>query len=87
MKARNLLVAMIDRAQIGLMGRLKDIDLDLDALKLRAQHDLKAVNHSYNIAEKMPIMASNAEIDVAKIQTNGDTIAGNVSFCILSPFV
>jgi hypothetical protein len=87
MKARNLLVAMIDRAQIGLMGRLKDIDLDLDALKLRAQHDLKAVNHSYNIAEKMPIMASNAEIDVAKIQTNGDKMQKDTLPAIVSPFV
>lgn len=83
-KARNLLVAMIDRAQLGLMGRLKDIDLDLDALKLRAQHDLKAVNHSYQIAEKMPIMASNAEIDVAKIKTNGDKMQKDTLPAIMS---
>lgn len=72
--ARNMLVSMIDRAQLGLIERLKNIDLDLDAMTLRAQEDLKAVDHSYKIAENMPIMASNAAVDVEKIQTNGKVL-------------
>lgn len=70
-QARNLLVAMITRAQTGLISRLHDINMDLDAMALRAKMDLKAVNHSAEIAENMPIMASNSEVDIEKVEENG----------------
>lgn len=70
-QARNLLVAMITRAQVNLLNRLNDVNADLDATDLRARMDLKAVNHSKVAAENMPIMVDNAEVDVQKITTNG----------------
>jgi len=77
-QARNILVSMIERAQIGLLNRLKDISLDLEATELRAKLDLKAVNHSFTEAKNMPISASNADIDVKKIQTNGDQLKKSI---------
>lgn len=73
-QARNLLVGMINRAQIGLLTRLKDINGDLEATELRAQQDLKSVNHSATVAANMPIMVSNAEVNVVKIEKNGDKL-------------
>jgi len=73
-RARNLLIGMISRAQLGLLNRLNDIGLDLEATKLRAQVDMKAVNHSFIAAKNMPIMASNAAVDVHKIETNGEKL-------------
>merc|ERR1719407_219687 len=63
--------AEITRAQTGLISRLHDINMDLDAMALRAKMDLKAVNHSAEIAENMPIMASNSEVDIEKVEENG----------------
>jgi hypothetical protein len=73
-RARNLLVAMISRAQVDLLNRLKDISTDLEATQLRAELDLKAVNHSFIQSQKMPIIASNADVDVKKIDVNGDQL-------------
>jgi len=73
-QARNLLVGMITRAQVSLLGRLNDINSDLDATDLRAVMDLQAVNHSKVAAENMPIMADNADIDVKKIETSGNKL-------------
>lgn len=73
-QARNLLVGMIGRAQIALLGRLNELNVDLDAMGVRARQDLKSVNASVAAAKNMPIMAQNADVDVKKIQTNGDML-------------
>jgi len=70
-QARNLLVGMVQRAQLTLLNRLNDIGLDLEATELRAETDMTAVNHSFVAAQNLPIMANNAAVDVTKILVNG----------------
>lgn len=69
-QARNLVVSMVDRAQLSLLLRIKDVDADLDAMAMRAKEDLKAVNHSFQVAENLPISAANTAADIDNIKAN-----------------
>lgn len=69
--ARNLIIGVIQKAQVQLLNRLQDISSDLKAVHKMAARDMEVIQHSAEAAEMMPVMSNQAELDALKVDKFG----------------